>query len=170
MRFPGGAKIRFNSEMNLHRTALKPTATTLCQLGRLGHFCHAQNTKEKRARFILLSGGHCQLNVINGEKLWSTFRDAVQCFLARYELFLWLWSGCWWHEAVQAKIHRGHSVMVGPTAGQAHKRPGACPRFVIEPLDILIQFRVISFRESRATELERVFYGRHQLILGLVAF
>ena len=76
------SEIRFNSEMNLHRTALKPTAATLCQFGGLGNFFHTQNTREERASLFLLSGRHRQLNMVNGENLRSTFRDALQCFLA----------------------------------------------------------------------------------------
>ena len=87
MRFPRRAKIGFDSKMNLHRAALKPTAAAFRQLRRLGNFCHAQNADEERARFLLLFGGHCQLHVINGEKFRSTFRDVGQCFLADANYF-----------------------------------------------------------------------------------
>jgi len=87
MRFFRRPEIPFNSEMNLYRTALKPTAPTLCELGGLGNFFHAQNASEERARFFLLPGRHCQLNVVNGKKLRSTFRDALQCFLGNTNYF-----------------------------------------------------------------------------------
>src|SRR5215470_9386790 len=76
----------------------------------------------------------------------------------------------WRQQSIQSQIHRRHSVMVGPTAGESQKSPHACARLIVKPLNILSQLRTIRFRQSCTTELEGFFHRRNQFVLAIAPF
>jgi hypothetical protein len=64
----GRTNILLDSQMKLHATALKPAATALGKICRLGDFNHAQQVTIETARHFFFANGHGELHVIdNGE-------------------------------------------------------------------------------------------------------
>ena len=65
MSFLGGAEVSFGAEVQLQRTALKPTTAASSKIRRLGHFGQAKNFAVKPARQLFTATWHRQLDVIN---------------------------------------------------------------------------------------------------------
>ena len=61
-----GAKVVFDSKVELHIPTLKLASATLGKLRRLLEFCHSKQTSVKGSRLLLLTGRHSELNVIDG--------------------------------------------------------------------------------------------------------
>ena len=65
MSFLGWTKISLDPEVQLQRTALKPTTATGGKIRRLGHLGQPENATVKAARRLFTAAGHGQLDVIN---------------------------------------------------------------------------------------------------------
>lgn len=65
MRFPCGAKFRFDPEMDLDDSALKPTSAALLEFGGFLNFDHAQQSSVEGTRMVLLASRHGQLHVVD---------------------------------------------------------------------------------------------------------
>ncbi len=70
MRFPGGPKIPFHSDVQLLRTALEPAASTRTQDRRLLDLLHPQDRAIEISRRRFASLGRGDLNVIDARHSW----------------------------------------------------------------------------------------------------
>ena len=60
-------KIRLDAEVELYIPSLEPGAAAFCQVGRLRDFSESQLRDIKGTRLIFFTGGHGNLNVVNGK-------------------------------------------------------------------------------------------------------
>ena len=60
------SEIGFDTEMHLYPSRFKPGAAALSEFGRFGDLLKAKHVNVERARLFFLSGGHGDLNVVNG--------------------------------------------------------------------------------------------------------
>lgn len=68
MRFPRGAEIGFNSQVNLRAATREPATAPRGQRRRLGKFSHSKQPDIKCARRVFRARGHGELNVIDRDE------------------------------------------------------------------------------------------------------
>src|SRR5262245_15940456 len=67
MRLLCRAKLRLDSEMNLHRSPLEPGAAPLCELGGFRDLGQTEEPRVESARLLLLALRHRKLNVLDAQ-------------------------------------------------------------------------------------------------------
>jgi hypothetical protein len=71
MRLARGTKIQLDAEVELDVASPQPGAAALCKIGRFGDFCKSQLCDVKGTRLIFFTGGHGNLNVVDGKDCHS---------------------------------------------------------------------------------------------------
>ncbi len=68
VRFPGSAKVGFDTKVDLYSSACEPASAALRQFRRFWHFSHAEDGAIERSRRVFSSNRHGELHVIDSNE------------------------------------------------------------------------------------------------------
>ncbi len=78
VRFLCGTKLEFNSQMNLHRAALKPASAALGEFRRFRCLSHAEHIAIERTRPTFFACRHGKLNMIDCKESWLAHAEILE--------------------------------------------------------------------------------------------